>query len=200
MAGAQAEAGVMPGAAHGVFDNEAFAQRSAVMGAGGADGEEFFAASGQKHRLVADMANHRRAIGKLREFNSFRKIGTARLRRAFAHGMAPPPSSTKRMLGRRVAFAPIACAAFRAARLLLKGLRSSVPRKPVLHASVVRGGSGGPAGAGCASPANRYRTLIDVVKVPETGSLASAVGCTQACASGSMPPGAMEIRSSEYKP
>ena len=56
LAAAQVEAGVVPGAAHGVADHQAFGQRSAVVGAGAGDGEQAVGAPHQQHRLARDVA------------------------------------------------------------------------------------------------------------------------------------------------
>ena len=56
LAGAQAEAGVVPGAAHGVADHQPFGERAAVVGAGRLDREDLAAGLHQQHVFLADMA------------------------------------------------------------------------------------------------------------------------------------------------
>src|SRR5258708_7225075 len=58
LAGAQAEAGVVPRAAHGIADHEPLGERATVMRAGRADGEDLAAAPRQEHRLALPMAHH----------------------------------------------------------------------------------------------------------------------------------------------
>ena len=84
LAGAQAEAGVVPGAAHGIADQQPLGQRSAVVGAMGSDGEDLVAVTRQQHRLaarVAEQAAARRAAGgaDLRKRHSLRQVGTTQL-------------------------------------------------------------------------------------------------------------------------
>ena len=55
LAGAQIEAGVMPGAAHCLADHEAVGERPVVVAAMSADGEHIGAAAHQQNLLVADM-------------------------------------------------------------------------------------------------------------------------------------------------
>ena len=75
----------MPGAAHGIVDEEPLGERPAVMRAGGADREHLLAASRQQHRLVADMTEQHGAIGELRECEALGEIGPARLRLSLTH-------------------------------------------------------------------------------------------------------------------
>src|SRR5262249_55918154 len=86
LAGAQAEAGVMPGAAHGVIDHQALGERPAVMRAGRADRENLVAAPGQQHRLVAHAAADHLSVGEIAQRNSLGEVGTLRLR-LFGHGI-----------------------------------------------------------------------------------------------------------------
>ena len=65
LAGAQAEAGVMPGAAHRVADQQPFGERAVIVAAVRADGEDLAAAARQQHLLVADMADQHAAVGEL---------------------------------------------------------------------------------------------------------------------------------------
>jgi hypothetical protein len=57
LTGAQAEAGVVQWAANGIVDEEAFGERSAVMRAYRADGEDVRAAPRDQNRLVSDVAS-----------------------------------------------------------------------------------------------------------------------------------------------
>jgi hypothetical protein len=66
-AGAQAEAGVMPGATDGVANDETIGERPFVMGAVGADGKDVVPGLDDEHFLFTDSpANH--AVGT--EFSS----------------------------------------------------------------------------------------------------------------------------------
>ena len=62
LAGAQAEAGVVPGAAHRVADDSPSAERTAVVRARGADGEDLLAAPRQQHRLLSHLAGQHAAL------------------------------------------------------------------------------------------------------------------------------------------
>lgn len=55
----------MPRAADRVADDESFTQRTAVMGAGGANRKGLRATAGQKYRFVADLTDEHRIIGKV---------------------------------------------------------------------------------------------------------------------------------------
>ena len=55
----------MPRAAHRVVDHQSLAERPAVMGAVGADREDFLATTGQQHGLVADPADQHGAVGEI---------------------------------------------------------------------------------------------------------------------------------------
>ena len=55
----------MPGTTHRVRDHQAFAERSAVMGAGGADREHLPAMAGEQDLFIADLPNQYRAIGEI---------------------------------------------------------------------------------------------------------------------------------------
>jgi hypothetical protein len=86
---AKIEAGVMPGTAHGIVDNEALRERTVVVGALGADGEKVSAATHEQNRILSDMAGQ---LGSVRQFargNSQRQIGAGGLRLLFSHSVLP---------------------------------------------------------------------------------------------------------------
>src|SRR5215467_14818206 len=64
----------MPWAAHRVLDDQPLSKRPAVMGARGTDREDFLAAAGQQHRLVADLTDKHRAIGEIAFGNTVRQV------------------------------------------------------------------------------------------------------------------------------
>jgi hypothetical protein len=55
VAGSQAEAGVVPGTAHAVADQESFREGTTVVAANGPDGIPLSGLPGQKHGLASDM-------------------------------------------------------------------------------------------------------------------------------------------------
>jgi hypothetical protein len=63
---------------HRVADHEALGERTAVMGAGSADGEERIAPAGEQHRLLADVAEEIPVLVQEPEQNALGKIGTGR--------------------------------------------------------------------------------------------------------------------------
>src|SRR5215472_11601886 len=64
----------MPWAAHRVLDDQPLSKRPAVMGARGTDREDFLAAAGQQHRLVAHLTDNHRAIGEIAFGNTVRQV------------------------------------------------------------------------------------------------------------------------------
>ena len=75
LAGAQIKAGVMPRASNSSSGHETFCQRSMIVRAMGADGEQFRAGMNKQHFLLADMPNQP-SINKISECNAVRKVGT----------------------------------------------------------------------------------------------------------------------------
>ena len=65
--GAQAETGVVPGAAHGVAVEQALAQRRAQVATLGRDGKDFIATSGQQHGLTLGVAGGHGPVGQVGE-------------------------------------------------------------------------------------------------------------------------------------
>ena len=65
----------MPGATHGLADDETFGERPVIVRASGADREDLRAAAHQQNLLVADMAEQLSAIGEFGERNALRQIG-----------------------------------------------------------------------------------------------------------------------------
>ena len=76
LAGAQIEAGVMPGTADALADHEAFGERPVVMAAMRADREDLRARAHQQHFLVADMAEQGLARRIRTSATPLRQIGT----------------------------------------------------------------------------------------------------------------------------
>src|SRR6516165_6094829 len=64
----------MPWAASRVPDDQPLSERPAVMGARGTDREDFLAAAGQQHRLVADLTDKHRVIGEIAFGNTVRQV------------------------------------------------------------------------------------------------------------------------------
>jgi hypothetical protein len=70
---------MVPGASHGIADDQSFREWAAVVRARRADREQFVAATRQKHRVVAHMPAHHAAIGNVSERNAAREIRPFRL-------------------------------------------------------------------------------------------------------------------------
>ncbi len=85
LAGTQAETGMMPGASHGIADEETLRERPPVMGARRTDGEDLIAPTSEKHRLGADMPGDHAAVSKVGTRNALRQIGATRLLLLFSH-------------------------------------------------------------------------------------------------------------------
>ena len=66
LAGGEIEAGVVPGTAHLAIHQQPFRQRTAPVGAGGADGVDRVAHSGDQHRLAMRVSQQHRAVRQLR--------------------------------------------------------------------------------------------------------------------------------------
>ena len=91
-AGPEIEAGVMPGTAHRIIDNEALRERAVIVGAQGADRENISAATHEQNRVLSDMAGELGAVGQFAGGNSQRQIGTGGLRLIFSHCVLPKQS------------------------------------------------------------------------------------------------------------
>jgi hypothetical protein len=66
------EAGVMPGTAHSVVDNESVRQRPAIVGAVSADGEHVRAATHEQHSVLSHVAGELAALGQFGESDALR--------------------------------------------------------------------------------------------------------------------------------
>jgi hypothetical protein len=86
LAGAEAEAGVMPGAAHRVADAQPLPEWAAVMGTGGPDGEDVVAVSGDEHRLSLYVAREHSPVGKLGQRDAATEVRAVRFRLLTTHG------------------------------------------------------------------------------------------------------------------
>ncbi len=75
----------MPGAAHGVADQQSFGERTVIVAARRADGEQLGAGPRQQHLLVADMAEKHAAVGEVGEGNTLAQIGPAGLGVLLSH-------------------------------------------------------------------------------------------------------------------
>ena len=65
----------MPRASNSFSGHKTFCQRSMIVRAMGADGEQFRAGMNEQHFLLADMPNQP-SINKISECNAVRKVGT----------------------------------------------------------------------------------------------------------------------------
>ena len=77
LSAAQIEAGVMPGTAHGVADDQAVRQRAMIMRAMGVDREHLAAAADQQNLVAADVAQEL-AVDEIRKRDALGQIRTAR--------------------------------------------------------------------------------------------------------------------------
>src|SRR5258707_14183802 len=77
---------MVPRTSHGVVDHQSLGERPAVVRAGRADREEFIAAAREEDWLLAHMSAEHASIGEVIERDSFREIGTRRIRLLCAHG------------------------------------------------------------------------------------------------------------------
>src|SRR6516162_1339625 len=78
----------MPGTAHALAGNETLGQRAVIMGAMGADSEDFAAALHQQHLLVADMAEEL-AVNKIRQRDALGEVRALRRVLLLRHRYAP---------------------------------------------------------------------------------------------------------------
>ena len=78
---------MMPGAADRVADQQPFRERAAVMRACRANRKDFPGGSGEKHRILADMAEEHGAVVKLPDIDTLREVRTSRLCRFSVHDM-----------------------------------------------------------------------------------------------------------------
>jgi hypothetical protein len=85
LARAQAEAGMVPRASHGVVDHEPFGERSSVVGTGRPDREEFATAACHQDGIVADMPGKQVSVREITGRDSQRQIGAGRCRLLCAH-------------------------------------------------------------------------------------------------------------------
>src|SRR5262249_42371068 len=78
LAWAHAERGVVPRGPDRVADNETLGERTAVVRAGRADGEEFLATARQEHGVISDMPGDHAAVGNITERDTLREVGPLR--------------------------------------------------------------------------------------------------------------------------
>src|SRR4030095_10602035 len=83
--GAEAEAGVVPGTADGLADDEAFGEGTAVMTTGRSDREALAAAPDEQDRLAVHVSELRLSVRELFEGETRGQIGALGLRRLVAH-------------------------------------------------------------------------------------------------------------------
>src|SRR6185437_11785797 len=88
----QREAGMVPGAANGVIDDQPLRERSMIVAAECIDGENLGAKLDQEHLLVADMTEQL-AICEISQRHALREIGSAWLV-ILTHVISPLPASS----------------------------------------------------------------------------------------------------------
>ena len=76
---AQAEAGVVPGTAHRIADNEAVGERTVVVAAVSRRREDLLADAYQQHLVLADMTGQHAAVGEFCEGDALGQVGAAGL-------------------------------------------------------------------------------------------------------------------------
>jgi hypothetical protein len=84
LAGAKAEAGVVPGAPYRVSHDEPFGEWAAVMAAHGADGKPLLSLMDQEHRLPSSVARQHSSIGDLNDRDARLEVRPGQ-RCVFAH-------------------------------------------------------------------------------------------------------------------
>jgi hypothetical protein len=82
---AQAEAGMVPRASHGVFDHEPFRKRSPVMRTARADREEFIAVAREQDSVLANVPGEHVSIRDIIDRDPQCQVGASRLRLLCAH-------------------------------------------------------------------------------------------------------------------
>ena len=87
LSGPKAETGVMPRTSYGVVDDQPFRERTAIMGADGADGEDFRSPAREQHRLLSDMAEELASVRQVGERDPLREVCPRRLGLALFHSM-----------------------------------------------------------------------------------------------------------------
>ena len=85
LAGAQAEAGVMPRAPDRIVNEQALLKGAIVMGADGTDGKHLFAASRKQRRFTIDVSEQHGPVGDRRERDPLNEIGPGRFAGVIAH-------------------------------------------------------------------------------------------------------------------
>ena len=85
-AGAQVEAGVVPGTAHHAVADRPLGQRTTVMGAGRPDGEDLLAPPHHQHGVFAGVSDDRLPVHELGQRDPRRQIRSAWLSLVSAHG------------------------------------------------------------------------------------------------------------------
>jgi hypothetical protein len=80
LSGAQAEAGMMPGAAHRLTNEQAFRQRAPVVRAGRPNGEHRPAAPGEQHIFAADVPGQHLPFRQFGRGNPKRQIRPGNVR------------------------------------------------------------------------------------------------------------------------
>ena len=85
LSGAQAKAGVVPGASDGIRHQHPLGERTVIMGALGTDREERSTGSRQQHGLARGLPQNHAALGKIRERDPSSQVGSVEFRFLFAH-------------------------------------------------------------------------------------------------------------------
>src|SRR5215469_11492704 len=86
LAGPHAEAGMMPGTAHRVADQQAFREGTAVVRAGCVDRKYLIARSGQDHLILSNVAKQHGAVSEQLDLYTLGEIGAGRFRLVCIHG------------------------------------------------------------------------------------------------------------------
>ena len=87
LSGPKAETGVMPRTSYGVVDDQPFGERTAIMGADGADGEDFRSPPREQHLLLSDMAEQLASVRQVGRGDPLREVWAGRLGLALFHSM-----------------------------------------------------------------------------------------------------------------
>ena len=92
LAGAQAEARMMPGAAHRIVNQQSVGERRTVMRADRTNGEYLIPAPREQHGLTVRMSGEHGPVGDLRERDAIGEVGSVELALRWAHAIVLEPA------------------------------------------------------------------------------------------------------------
>ena len=96
LAGAQAEARVMPGTTNRIADQQPVRERGAVVRAEGTDREQFLPAPRENHRLAAHVPGEHPAVADVRDWDARGEVRPRECRGSFGHSISIEPEARPR--------------------------------------------------------------------------------------------------------